>query len=294
MVATYSPAREVLRRQLPREQNPSKKKSSDREAQLSQFCHDYVDVGMPGLAHCIRHPGKCLSAFVAVHRIPSLRADPADGVEGSAIRDELLRGSAIRRRIFPAMAVLTLPRHPGQYELGPSKQTLRRKIRQAQRLGVRWATVDEPEERRKLLELATEWERNHPVDCYRNPDPQLSPLLSYGLWLAAYSAAGRPLLLSVTPVDGEWALLRYFRTLTAGEEASSARYLMTRVLVEHVVRLGARYLIDQSSPLWLSNGLRHYQRMLGFRLVRLHLAPRGRSWPRESHSAQQPQPALVC
>ena len=268
-------------------------KSSDREAKLSQFCHDYVDVGMPGLVHCLWHPRRCLSAFVAVHQIPSLRADPADSVEGIVIRDELSQGSALRRRIFPAMAVLTLPRHPGHYELGPSKQTLRRKVRRAQRLGVRWAKVDDPGERRRLLELATEWERNHPVDCYRTPNPDLSSLPSYGLWLAAYSAGGRPLLLSVTPVDGEWALLRYFRTLTTSEEASTGRYLMTQVLVEHLVRLGAQYLIDQSSPLRLANGLRHYQRMLGFRLVRFHLIPRGRSTLRERRNAQQPRPASL-
>ena len=82
----------------------------------------------------------------------------------------------------------------------------------------------------------------------------------------------------MTPVDSEWALLHYFRTLTNGQEASSVRYLMTQVLVEHLVGLGARYLADPTSSLWLTNGLRHYQRILGFRLVRFRLAPR--RWPR--------------
>jgi hypothetical protein len=134
--------------------------------------------------------------------------------------------------------------------------------------------VDDPAERQKLAQLAAEWERIHPVEYYRNPDPNVTCLLSYGLWLAAYAADGRPLLLSITPVDGQWALLRYFRTMTSGEDASNARYLMTQVLVEHLVRLGVRHLVDQASPLWLSNGLRHYQRILGFRLVRLHLLER--------------------
>lgn len=74
------------------------------------------------------------------------------------------------------------------------------------------------------------------------PAPQIDHgcLLGYELWLAAYSAEGRPLLLSVTPVDGEWALLYYFRTLTTGEEASNARYLMTQVLVKDLIRLVSR------------------------------------------------------
>jgi hypothetical protein len=254
---------------------------SGREAELSRFCHDYVAAGMPGFVYLFRHPGRSLSAFAAISRMPCLRAGLSDGVEGAAIRVELSRGSVVRRTIFPLMAVLRLPPDPGQYELGASKQTLRRKIRRAQRLGVGWARVAEPEERQKLLQLAAEWERIHPDKYPRTPQIDHGCLLGYELWLAAYSAEGRPLLLSVTPVDGEWALLHYFRTLTTGEEASNARYLMTQVLVKDLIRLGARYLIDPASPLGLTNGLRHYQRMLGFRLVRFHLLPRRPSWPAE-------------
>jgi hypothetical protein len=43
---------------------------------------------------------------------------------------------------------------------------------------------------------------------------------------------------------------------------------MTQVLVQHLVRRKVWYFIDQSSPLWLSNGLRYYQRNFGFRRVR--------------------------
>ncbi len=251
---------------------------SDREAKLSRFCHDYVQIGMPGLIYCLKHPGKCLSTFFAIFQMPLLRADPSNSLEGTAIRMELSQGSVIRRTIFPLRAVLVLPRDPGQYKLGGSKKTLRYEARRAQRLGVHWAKVDDEGERQELLRLASEWERIHPVEHYRNPYPEIDLLLNYGLWLAAYSAEGRPLLLSVTLVDGEWALLRYFRTLTSGQEASSARYLMTQVLVEHLVGIEARYLADPASPLWLANGLRHYQRILGFRLVRFHLVPR--RWPR--------------
>jgi hypothetical protein len=250
---------------------------SNREPNLSRFCHDYVDAGMPGLVYCFQHPGKCLSAFVAVFRLPPLRACLSENLEGAVIRMELSRSSAIRRTIFPLRSVLALPRDRGQYELGGSRKTLRYEARRARRLGVRWALVHEPAERQQLLQLAAEREQTHPVEYYRTPyHTDHTPMLGYRLWLAAYSAEGRPLLLSVTPVDGEWALLHYFRTLTTGQEASSARYLMTQVLVEHLVDLGVRYLADPASPLWLANGLRHYQRILGFRLVRFHLVPRGR------------------
>lgn len=169
-------------------------------------------------------------------------------------------------------SVLTLPHETGQYSLGASKQTLRRKMRQAARLGVRWAEVTDPAERQRLAKLADEYVRTHPDVTYRNANPDTSDLPSYGLWLAAYSAEGHPLLLSVTPVDGEIALLRYFRTLGGGEAQSNARYLMTEVLVEHLVNRGVRYLVDGLFPAWLPNGLRHYQRMVGFRIVRIRFA----------------------
>jgi hypothetical protein len=110
---------------------------------------------------------------------------------------------------------------------------------------------------------------------YRNPAPDNDDLLNYRLWLVARAADGRPVLLSVTPVDGEVALLRYFRTLGTGQEQSHARYLMTEVLVERLVRLGARYLVDGSNLFLLPNGLRHFQQMVGFRIVRLRIARSG-------------------
>lgn len=257
---------------------PEQSAEQEREAKLSRLCHDYVAAGMPGFVYFLRCPGRTLSAFLTICRMTPLRACPSGSAEGAAIRVELSRGSVIRRKAFPLKAVLKLPPDPGQYELGASKQTLRRKTRRAERLGVGWARVVDPEEQQKLLLLAGERERIHPLGYRRTPQVDHNSLIIYGLWLAAYSAEGRPLLLSVIPVDGEWALLYYFRTLTTGQEASNARYLMTQVLANDLVRLGVRYLIDPASPLGLTNGLRHYQRMLGFRLVRFHLLPRRRSW----------------
>ncbi len=51
-------------------------------------------------------------------------------------------------------------------------------------------------------------------------------------------------MLSVTPIDGEFALLGHFRTIGSGDEQSDARYLMTDVLVEQLVDRGVRFLAD--------------------------------------------------
>ena len=179
---------------------------------------------------------------IALFRLPCLQVTlSAADIEATTIRDFLspqvtasLSPRFVLTRITGfATAILILPREQGQYTLGASKQTLRRKVRHAQKLGVRWAEVSDLQERQRLIELAEEYEKVHPDETYRNAEADLSWLLSHQLWLAAYSADGNPLLLSVTPVDGELALLGHFRTIGFGEEQSDARYLMTEVLVRH-------------------------------------------------------------
>lgn len=247
------------------------------EAIVRRYFHDYVDCGKPGYVYTIRHPGKSLCALIALSRLPCLRVAPSSvGIEGTVIRALLSpRATALlsprsmlTRTMGFATAMLTVPLERGQYSQGASKQTLRRKVRRARKLGVRWAEVGDPRERQRLLKLAEESERTHPNIEYRNPNPDISGLLNYRLWLVAYSFNGSPLLLSVTPVDGELAVLAYFRTLGIGEEQSNARYLMTEVLVERLADRGVRYLLDGGS-LAIPNGISHFQRMVGFRIVRI-------------------------
>jgi len=226
--------------------------------------------------YIVLHLVKSLHVLIALCRLPSLCIAPPASLEGTVIHDSLLQHSVCWRITGLATAVIFVPDEVGEYSLGASKQTLRRKVRHAKRLGIYWTEVNDPCERQLLLEYANELERAHPDAVYRNPSPSNNDLLTYKLWLVAYAADGRPLLLSVTPVDGETGLIRYFRTLGVGEEQSNARYLMTKVLVERLSSLGVRYLIDGTSPFWLTNGLRHFQQIVGFRMVRIRI---GRSVP---------------
>jgi hypothetical protein len=251
---------------------------SEHETMLSDYLQDHATSGKPALMYVLGHPRRSLSAYVALHQLPRLSAALTDTVEGAAIRDGLSRWSPLGRTVFhSATSVLLLPADREQYHLGASKQTLRRKVRAAEKLGVHWAKVDNPQEQRRLLTLANDHERTNPDPEYRQTKPDNNDLLEYRLWLVAYSRDDQPILLSVTPVDGEWALLSYFVTLGTGPEHSNARYLMTQVLVEHLIGAGVRYLADESSPIRLRNGLRHFQRMLGFRIFRVSLtSPQGR------------------
>ena len=247
---------------------------SRREAAVSRYFENYVEsrdeCGTTKLYFATRNFGQSALMFGRLLRLPRLTVTPSAGREGVALRETLARHHPVSRFIRHA-AVIVLPTDVEEYCSGPSKQTLRRKVRQAERLGIGWKAVDDPDERRRVLALADAWERVQPDSRYQNPEPSNADLFDYGLWLMAHAADGRPLVLSVTPVDLGWAALRYFRTIGSGAEQSVARYYLTKVLVDRLCRRGIAYLVDATSPSALTNGLRHYQRMVGFRIFRIGL-----------------------
>ena len=245
----------------------------DREARVSAFFQDYRGGGRGPVRHALRNPRATVAVVRDMLLLPRLTAALSSSDDGRTIRAAILDKHPVRR-VFPHASVLVLPSVAARYSEGHAKQTLRRKIRKAEQRHITWKRVDDPVERQKLVQLADDWERINPQKQYRNPNPENDELPVHPLWLVAYSDDGRPLLLSVTPVDGEWALLRYFKSIGAGEEQSLARYYMMQVLVDHIVPMGVRYLFDVTSPLRLPNGLRHYQRMIGFRIFRIRVTRR--------------------
>jgi hypothetical protein len=241
---------------------------------VSKYVEDYIDSGKPLGFYIVRHFSRSVGAFIALRRVPCHKIVPSALPEGAAIRARILRHSALARITGLTTAVLTLPRDPGHYLIGAPKRTLRKKIRKAHQLGLSWAEVNDPQERRNLLKLANEHERNHPDVTYRVANPDNRDLLRYTLWLTASSAEEHRLLLCVVIIDHQLAMLCYFRTLGSGPEHGTARYFMTEVLAEQLIRRGVRYLFDDTCPFKLNNGLRHFQRMVGFRIARVHIARR--------------------
>jgi hypothetical protein len=249
-----------------------------REEIVNDYFRGYVDDGSRRWRYTLRHPVISVHAFNHLLRLPRLTAELSDAVGGRAIWNGLVRERpVIRTPVHSAVTVLTLPSSPEEYSLGRSKQTLRRKARDAEKRGVRWALVTDPAEKLRLADLADERDRTHPREEYRTAGDANRALTVHPLWLAAYGDDDRPILVSITPTDGQWAILQYFRILEDSPEASSARYLLTKVLAEHLIVRGVRYLADNASPMGINNGLRHYQRMLGFRIVRV--TPRRRRQP---------------
>jgi hypothetical protein len=244
---------------------PAKWTLPDPERQFREYLREYADSEASKLDYVRRHPVKSVKAAVAVRRLPVLTTSPSNCAEGEAIR------KALRQLSTPlgTAAVLMIPDCPADFGQGAGNQTLRRKVRLAQRLGVTWSVVDDPEERRELLDTAVDFERTHPIERYRSEEADHRDMVGFRLWGAAYAADGRPVLLSVTAMDGEWALIRYFRSIGMGEEQSNARYLALHELGKHLAGTGVHYLFDGVDVSHTPEGLRHFQRMVGFRVMRL-------------------------
>ena len=205
--------------------------------------------------------------------VPVLELDLGSGLESRALRKRLTRHSlGIRTAILQAVSVLIIPAAAGAYTAGATKQTLRRMCRKAEKVGIQCRRVTNDSERRALLARAVVHEKANPNPLYRRSNPDTADLLDFDLWIAAYSQSGTPLALSVTPVGGNCAALRYFRTLEASKDATLARYLLTAYLVEELRQRQVRYLVDIVHPVRLNSGLRHFASMVGFTVARAPLA----------------------
>lgn len=240
------------------------------ESALNGYLDEYSSSGYRSLSYLPRHPRAALEAFGHARRLPTLHVDPSSGLEGAAVLRELSRGRVrLRTPLHSVSAAITIPEDLADYTAGRSMQTMRRKLRDAERRGIFWTPVPDLAERRALVDIADEHERHNADSRYRSERPDNVDLFAYEQWMVARDRDGRPLMLSVTPVDRGIAALRYFRTLVASDDASVARYHLTHALVGELHRRGARHLVDTMPSMHLPHGLRHFQRMVGFRLVRL-------------------------
>jgi hypothetical protein len=204
-----------------------------------------------------------------VRRVPFVELRLGVNEEGRLIRKHIERRSlGLRTVLHEAASVLEIPPEPGLYQQGSKRQTLRRMCRKAAARGITCRSVETLEERQRLVELAIAFEQCHPDLRYRREYQNTSQLKDASLCVAAYAANGRALVVSVNPIAGETAALRFFRTLESSEDATLARYLLTAFLVDELAGAGVRNLVDVTHPIFIGSGLQHFANMVGFSIKR--------------------------
>jgi O-antigen/teichoic acid export membrane protein len=237
---------------------------------LAEFWTSYVDAGRDRVRYLLRDPRRTLRVLRAIRNLTVVRAGgPTESPGGRAVRETLeMRGAYGMPARWFGTAALEVPTVASEHLEGARAQTLRRKIRAATKRGITCRAVG-PAERAGLLAIANAAEQVHRDEQYRVLVPHNDDLLEHDLWLVAEDGSGEPLLLSVIPVDGAFATLRYFRTLGTGEEYSLSRYLATHAVVAELSRRKVRWLLDTAPSGGQTNGVRHFQRMVGFGYVRI-------------------------
>ena len=215
----------------------------------------------------LRHPIATLRAAWLLRRIPPL-VYRASGSPDSRTMLKRMDRSTFGIRTVRDQAVTV--REVGEVgDPGLANKSARKHGRRAERAGVTWRPVA-AEDRERFRELAEEHTRFGHDDQYQPDDLNFSSLLSSDLWLAAWQD-DKPLLLSVTAVDGDWAMMRYFCSFDDTRTGASTRYLMTLALHDELAKRGVRYVCDSVSPFRLNPGLRQFSRMVGFRNARVRV-----------------------
>jgi hypothetical protein len=241
---------------------------------VSSFWQRRQESDLSSYAYALRYPWTSLLALIRTFRLPLLSAELSTRPDGQIIRAALERKHYAFGVSLAASGVCALPIPPDakDYCSGSHRQTLRRKVRSAQKGGVRWRSVDDHEERLQLLDLVHRVLPNKARYAYTNDQ---AAYMDGSLWTVALGPDDEPLVLAVTPCDGKWALLQFFTALGESRLHSDARYYLTRIVVERLASLGVRVLVDSTFPHRLSAGLWHFQRMAGFTMARVRLLEAG-------------------
>ena len=250
--------------------------SSDREEFVSRYFEDFAGRSESQLKYVLRHPVATAATLRAIRDLPELRIQLSAGGQGAAIREQLDLARLRRNVLAGATSVLGLPERAEDYSRGSSGSTyaIRKRGKVAQDLGVRIEPVDTAEQRLHLCGVADAYERVNPREASRNERADNSDMLDHRYWFVA-QVDDRPVGLAVLPADGQWAAMRYFRTLEVSDVATLARYLMMQEVVSTLVGNGVRMVVVGLGPHRMNNGVRQFQRMMGFRVVRLRVDSAG-------------------
>jgi hypothetical protein len=200
--------------------------------------------------------------------LPDVHASFSDSATGEEMRQWYRPDRRLPFNRAP-IAVLELPGSQAEYLRGRARQALRTNLTRAAAEGLTCAPVEDAPELHRVA-AAIGARRGTTADGVVRSDLAPGP---HRLFSAAYDAAGDPVALSHTVVDGTWAGLILMVTAVDHAQASLVRYALQAHLAGRLIDQGASTLTVGGSMLLTSTGTRYFQRRTGFTPVHLRPAP---------------------
>jgi hypothetical protein len=213
----------------------------------------------------LSRPG--LAAVVEVLRsVPVVEAPFSAGPAGTALRAAF----AMRRGLFLSrvpVALLRLPATHAEYLRGRPRQALRTNVNRATAMGITCSRLTDPADLQAAIDL---------VAARRDQDPatMIRPDTGQGIarrFIVARDAAGEPVGISETVIDGRWAGLAMQVTVPSDEgtglDGQVLRYLLQAETVRDLIDQGVQSLVVSGSMLLSPAGTRYFQRRTGYEPV---------------------------
>ena len=236
--------------------------------QVSQFARGFGEGAgrtRDALAFLAQNPGQGGRTIVSILRLPSVDIQLSESEQGRSLRSHLVAtDSRVPTGRF-AQAVLATDLSDDLYLSGRRKQALRTNLRRCRDAGITCRDVRQVGElaalRHELLTLGD------PAEWYTDWD---------GLWrpvFVARRADGELLAIANVTVDGRWAWLGQFRTVSERAGAGIARYALHVHMYRWLRAAGVQWLwAGNALNLW--PGLQYFQYLLGFEIYNLAPAKR--------------------
>jgi hypothetical protein len=212
-----------------------------------------------------------VSAVVEVLRsVPVEEAGLSAGPRGAELRSWFATGRGLFLSRVP-VALLRVPATHAEYLRGRPRQALRTNVNRATAAGIRCALVDDPAE---LAAAVTA------VAARRSQDPatMIDLAVRPGVprrFTVARDAAGKPVAISETVVDGRWAGLATLVTVPSDEatglDGQVLRYLLHSETVRDLIGQGVERVVVSGSMFLTAAGTRYFQRRTGYEPVWLRL-----------------------
>jgi hypothetical protein len=210
-----------------------------------------------------------IAALVTVLRsLPVVDAPFSDGPGGRELRNWFAYGRGLFLGRAP-VALLRLPDTREEYLRGRPRQALRTNVSRATAMGIRCTPVTDPAELAEVVAHVAGRRGQDPATMIRQ---DLDPAVSRRFTVAR-DAAGEPVALSETWLDGEWAGLAVLVTVPGEGDSQVLRYLLHVETVADLIGCGVRTVTVSGSMFLTSAGTRYFQRRTGFVPVWLRPVP---------------------